>query len=85
MPGWSGSAVERSGEDRTLVQARRDARRMRWCCRECHDDDLEAVVRLLEATRAHQASMFTLAEVIASLRDDQPAIVATRDEEFSRS
>jgi ribosomal protein S18 acetylase RimI-like enzyme len=54
---------------------------MRWFCREYVDDDLEAVVRLLEATRAHQASMFTLAEVIASLRDDQPAIVATRDEE----
>ena len=54
---------------------------MRWFIRDYHDDDLEAVVRLLDATRAHQTSVFGLSEVIAALRDDQPAMVAQRDDE----
>ena len=54
---------------------------MRWFIRDYHDDDLEAVVRLLDATSAHQGSVFGLAEVIAALRDDQPAVVAQRDDE----
>jgi transitional endoplasmic reticulum ATPase len=49
---------------------------MRWFTRDYHDDDLEAVVGLLDATSAHQGSVFGLAEVIAALRDDQPAVVA---------
>jgi SpoVK/Ycf46/Vps4 family AAA+-type ATPase len=54
---------------------------MRWFIREYHDDDLEAVVRLLDATEAHQGSVFGLAEVIAALRDDQPAVVAVLHDE----
>lgn len=54
---------------------------MRWFIRDYHHDDLEAVVRLLDATRAHQTSVFGLSEVIAALRDDQPAVVAQRDDE----
>ncbi len=54
---------------------------MRWFVREYHDDDLEPVVRLLDATSAQQGSVFGLAEVIAAVRDDQPAMVAQRDEE----
>ncbi len=54
---------------------------MRWFVREYHDDDLESVVRLLDATSAHQGSVFGLSEVIAALRDDQPAMVAQRDDE----
>jgi SpoVK/Ycf46/Vps4 family AAA+-type ATPase len=54
---------------------------MRWFIRDYHDDDLEAVVRLLDATSAQQGSVFGLAEVIAALRDDQPAVVAQRDDE----
>lgn len=55
---------------------------MRWFIRDYHDDDLEAVVRLLDVTRAHQGSVFGLAEVIASLRDDQPAVVAVLHDEI---
>jgi GNAT superfamily N-acetyltransferase len=54
---------------------------MRWFIRDYHDDDLESVVRLLDATKAHQGSVFGLSEVIAALRDDQPAMVAQRDDE----
>jgi transitional endoplasmic reticulum ATPase len=54
---------------------------MRWFIRDYHDDDLEAVVRLIDATSAHQGSVFGLSEVIAALRDDQPAMVAQRDDE----
>lgn len=54
---------------------------MRWFIRDYHDDDLEAVIRLLDATSAHQGSVFGLSEVIAALRDDQPAVVAQRDDE----
>jgi len=54
---------------------------MRWFIRDYHDDDLESVVRLLDATSAQQGSVFGLAEVIAALRDDQPAVVAQRDDE----
>ena len=54
---------------------------MRWFVRDYHDDDLESVVRLLDATVAHQGSVFGLAEVIAALRDDQPAVIAQRDDE----
>jgi N-acetylglutamate synthase-like GNAT family acetyltransferase len=54
---------------------------MRWFIRDYHHDDLEAVVRLLDATSAHQGSVFGLSEVIAALRDDQPAVVAQRDDE----
>ncbi len=54
---------------------------MRWFIRDYHDDDLESVVRLLDATKAHQGSVFGLSEVIAALRDDQPAVVAQRDDE----
>jgi N-acetylglutamate synthase-like GNAT family acetyltransferase len=54
---------------------------MRWFIRDYHDDDLEAVVRLLDATSAHQRSVFGLSEVIAALRGDQPAVVAQRDDE----
>jgi GNAT superfamily N-acetyltransferase len=54
---------------------------MRWFIRDYHDDDLESVVRLLDATSAHQGSVFGLAEVITALRDDQPAVGALRDDE----
>ncbi len=54
---------------------------MRWFIRDYHDDDLESVVRLLDATKAHQGSVFGLSEVIASLRDDQPAVVAQLHDE----
>ena len=54
---------------------------MRWFIRDYHDDDLESVVRLVDATSAHQGSVFGLAEVITALRDDQPAVVAQRDDE----
>ncbi|MCA0330659.1 MAG: ATP-binding protein [Actinobacteria bacterium] len=54
---------------------------MRWFIREYHDDDLEAVVRLLDATSAHQGSVYGLSEVIAALRDDQPAMVALLHDE----
>ena len=47
---------------------------MRWFIRDYHDNDLEAVVRLLDSTSAHQGSVFGLAEVIAALRDDHPAV-----------
>ena len=55
---------------------------MRWFVREYHDDDLEPVVRLLDATSARQGSVFGLSEVIAALRDDQPAMLALRDDEI---
>ena len=54
---------------------------MRWFIRDYHDDDLESVVRLLDATKAHQGSVFGLSEVIAALRDDQPAVVAQLHDE----
>jgi N-acetylglutamate synthase-like GNAT family acetyltransferase len=54
---------------------------MRWFIREYHDDDLEAVIRLLDATSAHQGSVYGLPEVIAALRDDQPAMVAVLHDE----
>jgi GNAT superfamily N-acetyltransferase len=54
---------------------------MRWFIRDYHDDDLEAVVRLLDVTKAHQGSIFGLSEVIAALRDDQPAVVAQLHDE----
>ena len=54
---------------------------MRWFVREYHDDDLEPVVRLLDTTSARQGSVFGLSEVIAALRDDQPAMLALRDDE----
>jgi len=54
---------------------------MRWFIRDYHDDDLEAVVRLLDVTKAHQGSVFGLPEVIAALRDDQPAVVAQLHDE----
>jgi N-acetylglutamate synthase-like GNAT family acetyltransferase len=54
---------------------------MRWFVREYHDDDLEPVVRLLDTTSARQGSVFGLSEVIDALRDDQPAMLALRDDE----
>lgn len=45
--------------------------------REYHDDDLEAVVHLWDATAAlGQGSVFTVAEGIAALRSHEPAVVA---------
>lgn len=45
--------------------------------REYHDDDLEAVVHLWDTTAAlGQGSVFTVAEGIAALRADEPAVVA---------
>jgi transitional endoplasmic reticulum ATPase len=45
--------------------------------REYHDDDLEAVVHLWDATALlGQGSVFTVAEGIAALRADEPAVVA---------
>lgn len=44
--------------------------------REYHDDDLESVVHLWDITTAEQASVFTVAECIAALRADEPAVVA---------
>ena len=55
---------------------------MRWFIRDYHDNDLEAVVRLLDSTSAHQGSVFGLAEVIAALRDDHPAVVAVLNDEI---
>lgn len=51
---------------------------MRWLLRDYHDDDLEAVVRLCDATSAGQESMFSLAECIGALRARHPAVVAVR-------
>lgn len=51
---------------------------MRWLLRDYHDEDLEAVVRLCDATSAGQESVFSLAECIAALRGHSPAIVAVR-------
>lgn len=48
----------------------------RWLLREYHDDDLEAVVRLCDATAAGQESVFSFAECIAALRGHHPAVVA---------
>ncbi|MBI1376334.1 MAG: AAA family ATPase [Frankiales bacterium] len=55
---------------------------MRWFVRDYQDHDLEAVVRLLDVTAAAQRSVFGLAEVIAALRDDQPAAVAVLHDEI---
>jgi transitional endoplasmic reticulum ATPase len=44
--------------------------------REYHDDDLESVVHLWDVTAAEQASVFSVAECIAALRADEPAVVA---------
>ncbi|MFZ0322979.1 MAG: GNAT family N-acetyltransferase [Actinomycetes bacterium] len=45
--------------------------------REYHDDDLEGVVHLWDATEPlGQGSVFTVAEGIASLRANEPAVVA---------
>ncbi|MEZ5116283.1 MAG: GNAT family N-acetyltransferase [Candidatus Nanopelagicales bacterium] len=47
--------------------------------REYHDDDLEAVVHLWDVTSAEQGSVFSVAECIAAVRADEPAVVAVRD------
>jgi N-acetylglutamate synthase-like GNAT family acetyltransferase len=53
----------------------------RWFVREYHDDDLEAIVRLVDATSEQLGSVYGLSEVIAALRDDQPAMVALLNDE----
>lgn len=50
----------------------------RWLLREYHDDDLEAVVRLCDATSMGQESVFSLAECIGALRGHHPAVVAVQ-------
>lgn len=49
---------------------------MRWLVRDYHDDDLESVVRLCDATSVGQKSVFSLAECIGALRARHPAVVA---------
>ena len=51
---------------------------MPWLVREYQDDDFEGVVRLLDATSSHQASIFSFPECIVSLRARQAAVVAVR-------
>ncbi|MGH3952162.1 MAG: GNAT family N-acetyltransferase, partial [Pseudonocardiaceae bacterium] len=51
---------------------------MRWLLRDYHDDDLESVVRLCDATSEGQESVFSLAECIGALRARHPAVVAVR-------
>jgi transitional endoplasmic reticulum ATPase len=53
----------------------------RWLLREYHDEDLEAVVRLCDATSAGQESVFSLAECIGSLRGHHPAVVAVHGDQ----
>lgn len=48
----------------------------RWLLREYHEDDLEPVIRLCDATAAGQESVFSLAECIGALRGHHPAVVA---------
>ncbi len=51
----------------------------RWLVREYHDDDLEQVVHLWEATSdLGQASVFSVTECIGALRTNEPAVVALR-------
>ena len=47
--------------------------------REFHDDDLEAVIHLWDETKDQQLSVFSLAECVAALTDNQPAVVAVSD------
>ena len=50
---------------------------MGWLVREYHDDDLEAVVHLWDATGdLGQSSVFSVGECIAALRANEPAVVA---------
>lgn len=49
-----------------------------WLIRECHDDDLEAVIRLLDTTPPEQTSVFSLMECVSALRSRQPCVVAVR-------
>ena len=49
----------------------------RWFVRDYQDGDLEAVVRLWEATSVlGQASVFGMSECIAALLNHEPAVVA---------
>ena len=50
-----------------------------FLAREFHDDDLEAVVHLWDETKDQQLSVFSLAECVAALTDNQPAVVAVSD------
>jgi transitional endoplasmic reticulum ATPase len=50
-----------------------------WLIRDYHDEDLEAVVRLYDATAIKQPSVFSLAECIDALRSGEPAKVAVHN------
>lgn len=50
-----------------------------FLAREFHDDDLEAVVHLWDETKEEQPSVFSLAECVTALTDNQPAVVAVSD------
>lgn len=47
-----------------------------WRVREFHEDDLDQVVRIWEASRGDVEPVFSVAEVVASARAGQPALVA---------
>lgn len=51
---------------------------MPWLVREYQDEDFEGVVRLLDATGAAQASVFSFGECIVALRARQACAVAVR-------
>jgi transitional endoplasmic reticulum ATPase len=48
----------------------------RWLIRDYHDDDLESVIRLYDATSVSQPSVFSLGECLEALRSGEPATVA---------
>jgi transitional endoplasmic reticulum ATPase len=55
---------------------------MPWLVRDYQDEDFEAVVRLLDATAAGQASVFSFPECIMALRSRQAAVVAVQHGEI---
>jgi MoxR-like ATPase/GNAT superfamily N-acetyltransferase len=54
-----------------------------WRVRDFHDDDLDAAVRLWDDPASGDAeAVFLLSELIAAVRSNQPAVVATVDDEI---
>ena len=53
-----------------------------WRVRDFHDDDLDAVIRLWDDPAAGDSEpVFSLSELVAAVRSNQPAVVATVAEE----
>ncbi len=53
-----------------------------WRVRDFHDDDLDAVIRLWDDPNAGDSEpVFTLSELVAAVRSNEPAVVATVGDE----